>query len=202
MRDIFRWVYHWIESLTKCQMFLLEMKYGLSSSEKTPYVFSHSTEISVLNMLNLQEISDRFEIQDLVFRYSDIIDTREFDLLRTEIFTEDAFIDYTAMGGESGDLESTINFLKVALDKSTFPKYQHLNANIQLTVTDNQAVGRIMCFNPMEIQKPDGGRDVFFLGLWYLDNYIRTDIGWRMSKRVEESSWRFNLTDFLSLNIN
>ena len=38
-------------------------------------------------MLSQQEISDRFEIQDLVFRYSDIIDQRDFDLLRTEVFT-------------------------------------------------------------------------------------------------------------------
>ena len=59
-------------------------------------------------MLSQQEISDRFEIQDLVFRYSDIIDQRNFDLLRSEIFTDDAFIDYTAMGGASGDVELSL----------------------------------------------------------------------------------------------
>ena len=39
-------------------------------------------------MLSLQEISDRMEIQDLVYRYSELIDRKQFDGLR-EVFTED-----------------------------------------------------------------------------------------------------------------
>ena len=150
-------------------------------------------------MLSQQEISDRFEIQDLVFRYSDIIDRRDFDLLRTEIFTEDAFIDYTAMGGASGDVESTITFLKSALEESLFPRYQHLNANIQISIRSDNASGRVMCFNPMEVSVTEDESKVFFLGLWYIDSYARTRSGWRISKRVEESSWAFNLPDFISL---
>ena len=45
-------------------------------------------------MLSLQEISDRLEIQDLVWRYSEIIDAKDFDKLREDVFTADAFIDY------------------------------------------------------------------------------------------------------------
>ena len=150
-------------------------------------------------MLSQQEISDRFEIQDLVFRYSDIIDQRDFDLLRTDIFTDDAFIDYTAMGGASGDVESTITFLKSALEESLFPRYQHLNANIQISISGDCASGRIMCFNPMEVSVTEDESKVFFLGLWYIDSYMRTGSGWRISKRVEESSWAFNLPDFISL---
>tara|TARA_B100000287_G_scaffold400823_1_gene420353 strand:- start:221 stop:682 length:462 start_codon:yes stop_codon:yes gene_type:complete len=150
-------------------------------------------------VLSQQEISDRFEIQDLVFRYSDIIDQRDFDLLRTEVFTDDAFIDYTAMGGASGDVESTITFLKSALEESLFPRYQHLNANIQVSISGDSASGRIMCFNPMEVSVTEDESKVFFLGLWYIDSYTRTRSGWRISKRVEESSWAFNLPDFISL---
>ena len=43
-------------------------------------------------MLSQQELSDRFEIQDLVFRYAHLIDSRQFDELR-DLFTEDAHID-------------------------------------------------------------------------------------------------------------
>ena len=153
-------------------------------------------------MLSQQEISDRFEIQDLVFRYSDIIDKRDFDLLRSDIFTDDAFIDYTAMGGAAGDVESTITFLKSALEESLFPRYQHLNANIQISISDDTASGRVMCFNPMEVSVTEDESTVFFLGLWYLDNYARTTSGWRICKRVEESSWTFNLPDFISLEAN
>ncbi len=150
-------------------------------------------------MLSQQEISDRFEIQDLVHQYSHIIDQRDFDLLRSDIFTEDAFIDYTAMGGAAGDVDSTIIFLKSALTESLFPKYQHLNANIQISITGDTAGGRIMCFNPMEASTAESESRIFFLGLWYLDKYVRTRSGWRISKRVEESSWAFNLPDFISL---
>ena len=43
-------------------------------------------------MLSLQEISDRLEIQDLVFRYADLIDRRQIQRLRDEVFTADAHI--------------------------------------------------------------------------------------------------------------
>jgi hypothetical protein len=72
--------------------------------------------------LSLQEISDRLEIQDLIYDYSAII----------------AFL-HQVMG--------------------MFPNHQHLNANAQITV----------------------------------DGYRRTDAGWRISKRVEEKSYVFNM---------
>ena len=49
-------------------------------------------------MLSQQELSDRLEIQDLVYHYADLIDTRGFDQLREEVFSADAHIDYSAMG--------------------------------------------------------------------------------------------------------
>jgi len=58
-------------------------------------------------MLSLQEISDRFELQDLIYRYSQLIDGKDFDKLATDVFTPDAFIDYSAFGGSKGDLSCT-----------------------------------------------------------------------------------------------
>jgi len=63
-------------------------------------------------MLSQQQLSDRLEIQDLVFHYADLIDSKQFDQLRDEVFTTDAHIDYSAMGGSVGDLEETITFLR------------------------------------------------------------------------------------------
>ena len=54
-------------------------------------------------MLSQQELSDRFEIQDLVFHYAHLIDSKRFDALREDVFTADAHIDYSAMGGSVGD---------------------------------------------------------------------------------------------------
>ncbi len=149
-------------------------------------------------MKSQQEMSDRWEIQDLVYQYSDIIDSKTFDQLR-DVFTADAHVDYSAFGGNVGDLESTIAYLKQAVADEIFPNSQHLNANIQVELDGDSARGRVMCFNPMEMALPEGGTHTFLLGLWYIDEYRRTDAGWRISRREEEKSWVFNVPDFMQL---
>jgi len=146
--------------------------------------------------LSLQEMSDRFEIQDLLYRYADAIDQERFDELR-DVFAEDAHIDYSAFGGSVGDRDHTIAFLKKAMPM--FPNTQHSNANVQIRVNGDRATGRVMCFNPQEVRLPGGGSQIFMLGLWYVDEYVRTKAGWRISKRVEEKSWVFNTPDFMKL---
>lgn len=146
-------------------------------------------------MLDQQEISDRFELQDLIYRYSELIDARDVEPLRSEIFTEDAHIDYSAFGGSVGNVDETLEFLRQALVPEVFPNTQHLNANIQLKINGDTATGRVMCYNPMEMVMDGGKVDVFMLGLWYLDEYRRTPQGWRMSRREEVKSWKFNTPD-------
>jgi 3-phenylpropionate/cinnamic acid dioxygenase small subunit len=149
-------------------------------------------------MLSQQELSDRFEIQDLVYRYAELVDGKDIEELRN-VFTPDAHIDYSAMGGSVGNLEDTLAFLKASLTDELFPGTQHLNANLQISVEGDTGKGRVMCFNPMEMAVADGEKQVFFLGLWYLDEYRRTVDGWRISRREEEKSWVFNTPDFVNL---
>jgi len=148
-------------------------------------------------VLSLQEISDRLEIQDLVWRYSEIIDAKDFDKLRDDVFTPDAFIDYSTFGGSKGDLKTTIEFLHKAM--KIFPAHQHLNANIQVKLHGDTATGRVMCFNPQELAAKEGDDEghIFFCGLWYIDEYLRTDAGWRITNRVEEKSYVFNRPEFM-----
>jgi 3-phenylpropionate/cinnamic acid dioxygenase small subunit len=150
-------------------------------------------------MLSQQELSDRFELQDLVFHYADLIDSKKIDQLRSDIFTADAHIDYSAMGGSVGDIEETITFLKASLTNELFPNTQHLNANVQIKLHGDTATGRVMCFNPMEMTVAEGSTQTFFLGLWYVDEYRRTDKGWRICLREEVKSWVFNAPDFMDL---
>ena len=146
--------------------------------------------------LSLQEISDRFEIQDLLDRYAQIIDAQDFDALKTEIFHPDAQIDYSVFGGPKGSLDEIVTFLKQAMP--VFSNTQHLNANMQIKVEGDTATGRIMCFNPQEMNLgPEKGKHLFMLGLWYVDQYVRTENGWRIMERAEEKSWHFNLPDFM-----
>jgi len=150
-------------------------------------------------LLSQQELSDRFEIQDLVFHYAHLIDSKQFDQLCDTVFTADAHIDYSAFGGSVGRLEETIAFLKAAVTNELFPNTQHLNGNVQVELDGDRAKGRVMCFNPMEMAMPDGGAQTYFLGLWYVDEYRRTTDGWRICRREEEKSWVFNAPDFMNL---
>jgi 3-phenylpropionate/cinnamic acid dioxygenase small subunit len=145
--------------------------------------------------MTLQQVSDRFEIEDMLVEYCHIIDTQDFDRL-DEIFVEDAWIDYTATGGMAGNLETIKAFLKKALP--AFRNTQHMIANYRIRIDGDRASGRIMCFNPMEFNLPDKGNPVFFLGLWYVDEYVRTPSGWRISRRTEEKSYAFNTPSFMN----
>jgi len=149
-------------------------------------------------MLSQQELSDRFEIQDLVFHYAHLIDSKQIERLREDIFTADVHIDYSVFGGSVGNLEETITFLNASLTSALFPNSQHLNANVQVQLHGDTATGRVMCFNPMEMQIAEDKTHTFFLGLWYVDEYRRTDQGWRICRREEVKSWVFNTPDFMN----
>ena len=136
--------------------------------------------------LSLQEISDRMEIQDLLYEYADIIDQKRFDDL-SSVFTEDAYIDYSAAGGSKGNIDETIAFLKMAMPM--YPNCQHLNGNMQINVDGDTATGRVMCFNPMEMKIPNQKPDMMFVGIWYIDEYVRADGGWKIKRRSEELSF-------------
>jgi ketosteroid isomerase-like protein len=140
-------------------------------------------------MLSLQEISDRLEIQDLLSRYSHAIDRRDWDAL-DRIFTPDAVIDYTAMGGARGTLPEIKAYLAAAL--AHFTGFQHLVATSELTISGDTAVSKTICHNPM-VMDVDGAEWVFFCGLWYHDVMVRTPDGWRICERSEEKSYFYNL---------
>ena len=141
-------------------------------------------------MMSLSEISDRLEIQQLMTTYSNAIDRRDFDRLDT-VFTPDAYIDYRAMGGIDGHYPEVKAWLEPAL--KSFPSYYHLIANTEIVLAGGTATSRTVCFNPMEVPLPQGGSQVMFLGLWYVDKLVRTSDGWRISERVEESCYQHNV---------
>lgn len=150
-------------------------------------------------MKDQQELSDRFEIQDLLADYCHAIDSQNFSAL-DDIFTEDAIIDYTAVGGAKGNLEETKAYLNKALDK--FSGMQHMLGLPQIKLDGNTGSARTICFNPMVIQK-DGQPHVFFVGIWYADELVRTDEGWRISHRAEEFSYFHNFpSDFTPADPN
>ncbi|KVV24929.1 hypothetical protein WK78_18490 [Burkholderia cepacia] len=141
-------------------------------------------------MPDLQTLSDHHDIRELIVAYSTAIDTRDFDALDA-VFTPDAAIDYRAMGGIAGRYPDVKAWLRTVLPR--FPQYQHLVGNLSIQLDGDTARGRTTCFNPMEVALPDGGTQVMFLGLWYVDRFARTALGWRIVERVEERCYGHNV---------
>lgn len=132
-------------------------------------------------MLSLEEISDRFEIQQLMVDYSSAIDRKQFDDL-DKVFTADAYIDYRVTGGIDGRYPEVKAWLKDVLPN--FPAYYHMLGNFDVRVDGDTAASRTICFNPMVFNEEK--KQILFVGIWYVDEFVRTPEGWRMSRRVEE----------------
>jgi hypothetical protein len=137
--------------------------------------------------MTLQEISDRFEIMDLLTSYCSAIDSKNIDAL-DHIFTEDAQIDYSKAGGPNANLATIKKFLWENL--GDLPR-QHLLANFQINIQKDFAKVRSLCHNPLEL--PPHGAEVMVWGLWYNDICIRTKEGWRIKEKVTEPCYHWKL---------
>lgn len=136
-------------------------------------------------MLSLEEISDRFEIQQLMVDYSTAIDQKRFDDL-DRVFTPDAYIDYRVTGGIDGRFPQVKAWLKEVLPN--FGAYYHMLGNFDARIDGDSASSKTICFNPMVFNASPNNdeKQILFVGIWYVDEFVRTAQGWRMSRRVEE----------------
>lgn len=138
----------------------------------------------------IQYLMDRREIDDQCILYATLVDSKQFDRLE-EVFTPDAFIDYSASGGSKGTLTESIAFLKASMKKF---RSMHLMSNIACEIAEDgqTAKTKVMLHNPMTFVKEDGTDHTFFCGLWYLDDWVKTDKGWRITRRIQELSYTYN----------
>ncbi len=143
--------------------------------------------------MDLQEISDRLEIEGALIRYTRGIDSGDWDLLDT-VFTADAEIDYTESGGIAETYPAVKAWLAEVLP-AFFPKRMHSLAQIAITIDGDEAVATAYFHNPMPIpdQQSDdgqGGEKVVEFGGLYHHTLTRTPDGWRSTKLHEEIVWR------------
>ena len=143
-------------------------------------------------MTSLEELADRLAIQDLLVDYSHAIDFQRWDEL-DDVFTPDAFIDYTVFGGPKGSYPEIKDFLRTTMPM--FSSYYHMVSTSKVVVDGDTATGVTICHNPMVLPLPDGGEHIFVCGLWYRDRFVRTAAGWRISERVEEKTYAQNMPE-------
>jgi hypothetical protein len=132
-------------------------------------------------MYSLVEISDRMEIQDRINLYCHALDAGEWDRL-DEVFLPDAVLDFSCLGlAPLGWVE-----MKERLRTGRpAPCEQHIYANTHIRFSDdgNEAFTVSKVFNPQAMPGPDGMLHHFGNHGEYSDEWVRTDVGWRIRDR-------------------
>ncbi|MFC7495180.1 MULTISPECIES: nuclear transport factor 2 family protein [unclassified Nocardioides] len=142
--------------------------------------------------MDLQEISDRLEIEGALVRYTRGVDTGEWDLLDT-VFTPDAQIDYTESGGIADTYPAVKAWLAEVLP-AFFPKRMHSLAQVDISFESaDEALATAYFHNPMPMDDGQGGTKVVEFGGLYHHTLVRTPDGWRSCKLHEEIVWKRGL---------
>ena len=141
-------------------------------------------------MISQQEISDRIEIQDLLVQYCYAVDDRNWDQYR-QVFTDDAIIDDTNTGGIKSNVEDHITYMQKALSKILLS--QHTISTSLINIIGDKATVRTHCSCPMKVDLGNNNTQIFFQGLWYYDDLVRTPEGWKIKERYEDGYWNYNV---------
>lgn len=145
--------------------------------------------------MDLQEISDRLEINDVLIRYTRAIDTGDWDRLDT-VFTPDARIDYTESGGIAAPYAEVKPWLAEMLP-AFFPKRMHTLGQVEIALDGDAAEVSAYFHNPMPIDRQSddghGGEAIVEVGGIYHHSMTRTSEGWRSHRLHEEVVWKRGL---------
>jgi SnoaL-like domain len=132
-------------------------------------------------------LADRMAIDDVLTLYATLIDSRRFDEL-DQVFTSDAVLDYRSAGGVRGPYPEVRDWLASVLPAFTWTQHLVVNRAVELSPGADHATCRSLFYNPNSMQI-DGRPWLFVVGGAYHDRLVRTDSGWRIRHRVEETIW-------------
>lgn len=136
--------------------------------------------------MDIQEISDRLEIEALLNKYARAVDTRDWDLWRS-LFTDDAVVDYSSAGAIAGTRDEVAEWLEQAL--GAMQMMQHFISNVEAEISGDTAQVRAMFYNPMQLPGMD---ELSYCGGYYHHTLVRTPDGWRSRALREENAWFAN----------
>ena len=105
--------------------------------------------------MDLAELSDRMEIRDLVTAYTRAVDTRRWDDL-VAVFTEDAVMDYSSVGGPVDSLAVALAWVEQGL--RGFVRYQHVIGQVAIELRGDTARATAYFNNPMVARRPTAPR--------------------------------------------
>lgn len=138
--------------------------------------------------MDLQQLSDRAEINDVLIRYTTGVDEKDWDRLDT-VFTPDAEIDYTESGGIKAGFPEVKQWLADNLPAFS-QHYLHTLGQVAIEFADDRDQAAVTAYfhNPMRVAHGDGERIVEVGGI-YRHAMVRTPEGWRSRKLREQVVW-------------
>lgn len=139
--------------------------------------------------MDLQQISDRIEIADVLTRYTRAIDEGSWDQLDS-VFTADAEIDYTESGGIAGSFPEAKKWLSETLP-AFFTKTLHTIGQISVEYDASGDEAQVVAYfdNPMLMGSGEE-TTVVEVGGKYHHTMVRTPEGWRSRRLHEELVWK------------
>lgn len=129
-------------------------------------------------------VSDRLAIQDVLNAYAEGIDARDWTLV-LGVFTPDAVVDYTAVGGPRCGPTDLVDWLEEVLGQT--PLTDHFMLNSRIRVEGDAATAITSLLNPFFVP---GGREAMLFGGRYRDSLVRTGDGWRIHERLQTTTWQ------------
>jgi hypothetical protein len=135
----------------------------------------------------LRTLYDRLEIDDLLVRYATAVDGRDWELLDT-VFAADACLDYRSAGGIRGTYPEVRAWLSEVLPIFAWTQHLVVNRAVEIDPGGETATAHSIFLNPNELEI-EGEPWSFTVGGRYHDRLARSSNGWRITTRVEETTW-------------
>ena len=131
----------------------------------------------------LKQLQDRHEIEQTVYRWCEIVDTKDFDNLH-DVFTEGAIGDYTETNGKlMHGLAPFVEHMKTNLGTgSNCGVTQHNALNFRIRLDGDRATSKAN-FYAVHQGVRDRAGDTYTCWGQYEDDWIRTPDGWRITRR-------------------
>lgn len=136
--------------------------------------------------MDLQLLSDRLEITDLLTRYTVAVDTGNYADLY-EVFTPEAVLDYSSPGGPVGPPSELVPWIEQGL--SGFARTMHQLGQLDFHIDGDTASVKAYFYNPMVLLRRDGSEHLIECGGYYHWTLARTEHGWRGTGIRDDLVW-------------
>lgn len=145
----------------------------------------------------IQLLTDRADISDLVHRYATGLDTRNWALLRS-IFTEEIDVDMSSIHMRPAHLTADAWVESARVLFAGFDATQHLSANHVHDIRGDEAT----CTSYMRAEHfviNNEGENYYTMGGYYVDQLVRTAEGWKISAVNLNVTWNRGNRNVLNL---